>query len=160
MKNYFNSLNLRVFYDIYAMIVKQVLHNSKDYWELVRLRDEVLRQPLNIKFTKEELLAEDKQLHFGLFKDDKALACMVLVAQEEGKMKMRQVCVDPNFQGQKIGQQLLKHCEAYAKNEGFKLMHCNARDTAKDFYLSQEYQIKGDLFLEVGIEHYYMEKEI
>jgi predicted GNAT family N-acyltransferase len=154
------SLNLSVFYDIYLMIVKQVLHNSKDYWELVRLRDEILRKPLNFAFTKEELLAEDKQIHFGIFQDNIALVCMVLVPQEGGKMKMRQVCVAPQSQGQKLGKRLLVHCEEFAKKEGFTMMHCHARDTAKDFYLSQGYTIKGEVFEEVGIEHYYMFKGI
>jgi predicted GNAT family N-acyltransferase len=158
MKNYFNDLNLIDFYDIYGMIVKQVLHNSKEYWELVRLRNEVLRKPLNLEFSKEELLSEDRQIHFGIFQNEKALACMVLVAKKEEKMKMRQVCVDPKSQGQKLGQRLLLHCENYAKDNKFRLMQCNARDTAKDFYLSQGYKIKGDLFLEVGIKHFFMEK--
>lgn len=142
------------------MIVKQVKHNSKDYWELVRLRDEVLRQPLNLQFTQEELLAEDSQLHFGIFKDNAAIACMILVAQEAGKIKMRQVCVDPNNQGQQLGKQLLVHCENYAKQHKFHYLHCNARDTAKEFYLSQGYSIEGEVFQEVGIDHYFMWKQL
>ena len=149
-----------VFYDIYGMIVKQVPHNSEDYWELVRLRDEVLRKPLHLKFSQEELLAESNQIHFGIFQDKTALACMVLVPQSEGKIKMRQVCVDSRYQGQHLGKRLLLHCEANAKENGFRLMHCHARVLAKNFYLHQGYQIKGELFQEVGIDHYYMWKAL
>lgn len=142
------------------MITKQVLHNSKEYWKLVHLRAEILRQPLNLKFTDEELLNERDQLHFGIFEENKALACMVLIPQEEGKIKMRQVCVDGNYQGQRLGKLLNVFCEDYAKTNNFNLIHCNARHSAKAFYLSLGYQIKGAVFQEVGMDHYHMEKPL
>jgi predicted GNAT family N-acyltransferase len=62
------------------------------------------------------------------------------------------------LQGQGIGSQLVLFTDNYAKEKGYKLIHCNARKTAVPFYLKQGYKILGDEFLEVNIPHYYMEK--
>jgi hypothetical protein len=52
-------------------------HLSEDYWLLVALRTEVLRKPLGLEFSKEELHNEGEQSHFGIFENGKALACMI-----------------------------------------------------------------------------------
>lgn len=142
------------------MKVVLVNHNVAEYWQLVNLRDLVLRQPLNLAFSKEELEKENNQLHFGIFENNLAIASMVLVSEAAGKIKMRQVAVHPNKARQSIGTSILKHCEKYAQENGYTYIHCNARDTAKKFYLKNGYQIKGESFKEVGIEHYYMFKNI
>ncbi len=141
------------------MKVDLVNHNSAEYWQLVNLRTQILRTPLGLKFSTEELEAENNQLHFGIFKNNKAIACMVLVPQNEGIIKMRQVAIDTNYQGQALGTFILKHCENYAKENGFNYIQCHARDSAKNFYLKQHYKIKGDCFEEVGLAHYFMFKE-
>lgn len=141
------------------MKVALVTHNSFEYWQLVELRSLVLRQPLNLVFSKEELAQEYQQLHFGIFENNKAIACMVLVPQENNKMKMRQVAVHPEMAGQSLGSTILKFCENYAHENGYNYMFCHARDTAQKFYLKNGYQIQGESFIEVGIEHYYMFKK-
>ncbi|MEL4403078.1 GNAT family N-acetyltransferase, partial [Shewanella algae] len=65
-----------------------------------------------------------------------------------------------NQQGKGLGRQLALHAESYARQNGYKLIHCHARDAAKDFYLKLGYKIVGDEFTEVGIKHYYMEKQL
>lgn len=142
------------------MKVQLVLHDSKDYWSLVKLRSEILRKPLGLEFSKEELTLENNQLHFGIFEGNEALACMSLVLEENKQVKMRQVAVAASAQGKALGSFLLKKCEEYAKDQGYEIMHCNARATAIHFYLKNNYQIRGEEFTEVGLAHYYMWKQL
>ncbi|MCB9256564.1 MAG: GNAT family N-acetyltransferase [Chitinophagales bacterium] len=140
------------------MKVQLVLHDSKDYWSLVKLRSEILRKPLGLEFSKEELALENKQLHFGIFEGEDPLACMSLVLENQGEVKMRQVAVAQAAQGKALGSLLLKEVEAFIKEKAYTVIHCHARASAINFYLKNGYQIRGEEFTEVGLAHYYMWK--
>ena len=53
------------------MEIRAVQHLSDDYWLLVALRSEVLRKPLGLSFSDEELQSEGNQSHFGIFNNGK-----------------------------------------------------------------------------------------
>jgi predicted GNAT family N-acyltransferase len=76
------------------------------------------------------------------------------------KVQMKQVAVKESMQGSGLGSSLLKATEDYALAKGFSLMYCHARETAVAFYACNGYIIKGDMFEEIGIAHYYMEKSL
>lgn len=137
---------------------KVTAHGSKDYWSSVSLRYEVLRAPLNLQFTREELLAEDQQMHLVYKRGTYVLACAVLVPLSKGRIKMRQVAVDEGLQGQGLGKTLIMFTEAHAKDMGYTVMECNARLSAVPFYEKLGYKVISDLFYEVSIPHYKMEK--
>lgn len=139
---------------------KIVAHNSKEYWKTVDLRDKLLRKPLGLAFSKEELEAENNQIHVAGFLNEKAVASLSLIVLNEDVLKMRQVCTDNELQGQGIGKQLAKFTEDWAIENNYKKIECNARKTAVPFYQSMGYKVVSDLFYEVGIEHFKMEKEL
>lgn len=139
---------------------KIVLHNSKEYWKTVALRDKLLRKPLGLEFSKEELEAEINQIHIAGFLNDKAVASLSLIVLNKHLLKMRQVCTDNELQGHGIGKQLAKFTEQWAINNNYNKIECNARKVAVPFYQSMGYKIVSNLFYEVGIEHYKMEKEL
>ncbi|MCD8528513.1 MAG: GNAT family N-acetyltransferase [Chitinophagales bacterium] len=143
-----------------AVEIKQVKHKSKAYWQLVNLRSDVLRKPLGLVFSKEELEQEDNQWHYGIFENKHAIACMILVPQQDQKIKMRQVCTQTNRQGQGYGKMLLDYCENDALKMGFTYIYCHARLSALPFYQKENYQIKGTQFEEVGLPHYYLFKHL
>jgi len=130
------------------------------YTKALQLRTDVLRTPLGLKFTPEELKKDETDAHFGLFQDDKILACLTLTECPDNKVKMRQVAVLHDFQGKGLGKKLAASSEVYAREKGFKTMFCHARKTAVPFYESIGYKTVGDEFLEVNIPHYVMEKEL
>jgi len=130
------------------------------YTKALQLRTDVLRTPLGLKFTAEELKKDEADVHFGLFQDERILACLTLTTCSDNKMKMRQVAVHPDFQSKGLGKKLATASEAYVRNIGFKTMFCHARKTAVPFYESMGYTIVGDEFLEVNIAHFVMEKAL
>lgn len=139
---------------------KIVDHKSDAYWQLVDLRTLVLRKPLNLSFSKEELQNENNQTHFGCSFENLAIASLSLVELDQQTIKLRQVCTHPNYQGKSIGQQLSTFAENWAIENEYKYIECNARKVAVNFYKKMGYSIVSEMFYEVGLEHYKMKKEI
>jgi predicted GNAT family N-acyltransferase len=142
------------------LVFKIIEHNTPAYWQLVDLRDKVLRKPLGLKFSPEELAAENNQYHIGAFVEDIPVACLSMLPLNIHLLKMRQVCTDTSMQCKGVGKQLAAFCEKWAVENGFTKIECHARATAVPFYKSMGYKVVSDLFYEVGIEHYKMEKVI
>lgn len=135
-------------------------HGSADYLETVALRDDVLRRPLGLVFTPEQLGAEAGDIHLAAYLDDALAACLILVPLDNGEVKMRQVAVRQEMQSQGIGRSLVEESERVARERGFTRMTLNARLTAVPFYERLGYTAIGPEFLEVTIPHRRMEKEL
>ncbi len=140
--------------------ISVVPHGSRNYWHAVDLRYAVLREPLGLNFTREQLLAEDTDIHIIYFTDATAMGTLMLTPSENGHIKMRQVAVDDQFQGAGIGAKLVEYSEAYALDHGFKIMEMHARKSAVPFYQKLGYETVGEEFLEVTIPHYKMKKNL
>lgn len=135
-------------------------HNSELYWKAVDLRTKILRVPLGLQFTREELLQENDQIHFVMLENDRVIATLALKPVSETHMKMRQVAVDDAVQKSGKGKMLVLFSEEYARSKGFTFMECHARKAVAPFYLKLGYVIEGDEFTEVTIPHYRMVKPL
>ncbi len=138
-----------------------VEYGSPEYDETLQLRTEVLRKPLGLEFTEEQLAKEYTDIHLAITDASSSIiACLILTPLDNEVIKMRQVAVNFEFQGQGLGKSLVSYAEEVAKYYGFQKMELNARDTAVPFYLSMQYTIDGDPFVEVGIAHSFMFKNL
>lgn len=125
----------------------------------VQLRDLILRRPLNLEFTAEQLASEYDSFHFAYMDEEyRMLGCLVMKPFDTETVRMRQVAVDENYQKKGIGTSMVFFVEKWARDRGFKKIILHARDNAIPFYSRLDYEIKGKAFKEVGIEHYKMEK--
>lgn len=131
------------------------------YDESVSLRNEILRQPLGLEFTTEELAKEYDDIHFGVFNNDlNLLGCLVLVPVGDGSVKMRQVAIVKSLQGKGIGSALVKASEIFCFDSGYNKIVLNARKEAVSFYLKLGYKKIGDVFIEINIPHFQMIKDL
>jgi len=133
---------------------------SLNQLESVELRRQVLRIPLDLDYSKEELAAEFEQVHLGAILNGHVVGVLLLVQHEDGILKMRQFAVDSAYQGKGIGTKLVEYSEFWAKQNNFTRISLHARDTAVSFYQQLGYKIKGEQFTEVGIPHRMMMKEL
>ncbi len=132
---------------------------TPEYDESVRLRDDILRKPLNLSFKAEDLATEYNSHHLGVFnQQNRMIGCLVLKPLSEELYKMRQVAVAENCQGKGVGKAMVKASEEYVLQLGGKKFELNARDVAIPFYESLKYKKVGEEFTEVGIKHFKMEK--
>ena len=57
------------------MALKIIDWGSDDYNQVLQLRDEVLRKPLGLHFSDEELQKEKEHMHMGAYEDGRMLGC-------------------------------------------------------------------------------------
>jgi len=142
------------------MAIKQIDHGTKEYKMMVQLRDDILRTPLGLSFTKEDLDHEKDDILIAAFDDDVILGCCLLTQTTTDTVKLRQMAVKNNLQGKGIGQAILNFAETLARDKGFKKLTMHARDTAIGFYERCGYKIHGEQFIEVSVPHHAMEKRL
>jgi predicted GNAT family N-acyltransferase len=140
--------------------LKVVPHGSAAYALTIALRDRVLRHPLGLYFTPEQLEQEKEEFHLSAWQGNQLLACLVLKPVDMYMVKMRQVAVAEHLQGQGIGKILVQWSETFAREHLFTLLQLHARDTAVPFYLQLGYELVGEPFTEVSIPHRAMQKHL
>ena len=142
------------------MALKIIDHGTAEYQQIIRLRDEILRKPLGLSFTQEELENEKSNLHIAAYEDDQMLGCCMLVEEDPQTVRLRQMAVINDLQGKGIGRALMQFAENLARDRGYKKITMHARKNASGFYEKMGYRKKGDEFVEITISHYVMEKEL
>jgi predicted GNAT family N-acyltransferase len=142
------------------MEIRRSPHGSADYYKGVELRQKLLRLPLGLDFTFQELENESCDVFLVAFEGEDVIATLVLTTLDVGVLKMRQVAVAEEYQGRGIGTELVKESEAIGKETGFERMVLSARLPAVTFYERLGYEVVGDEFVEVGIPHRHMEKAL
>ncbi|OQP47118.1 GNAT family N-acetyltransferase [Niastella yeongjuensis] len=140
------------------MALKIIDHGSREYQQMVNLRNEILRRPLGLQFTPEELELEKEEILIGAFEEEKMLGCCMLIMEAPNSVRLRQMAVLNNLQGKGIGRALMQFAENIARDRGFQKITMHARKTAIGFYEKLGYRITGQEFEEVTIPHYIMEK--
>jgi ribosomal protein S18 acetylase RimI-like enzyme len=125
---------------------------------MVQLRNDILRKPLGLNFTAEELEKEKEEILIGAFEEEKMLGCCMLITMDPATVRLRQMAVLNNQQGKGIGRALMQFAENIARDRGFRKITMHARKTAIGFYEKLGYEVNGDQFEEVSIPHFIMEK--
>ena len=142
------------------MQIRLIEYGTEEYWQEFELRDEVLRKPLELRLTKDDVKGEENQYHVGAFEDECLLGCLVLTPEEDGKIRMRQVAVGYDARGKGVGQAMVKFAEDFSLQNGYKKIILNARKFVKGFYENMGYHAYGEEFKSMGIPHVYMEKDL
>jgi ribosomal protein S18 acetylase RimI-like enzyme len=142
------------------MALKILDHGSKEYQQMVHLRNEILRKPLGLEFTPDELEKEKEEILIGAFEDEKMLGCCMLIKVDKTTVRLRQMAVLNNLQGKGIGRALMQFAENIAHDRGFRKIIMHARASAIGFYEKLGYQVSGNEFEEVTLPHYTMEKRL
>ncbi len=138
----------------------QVEHCSFEYFEAVRLREEVLRRPLGLTLSAEDLESESDHSFFVALSGLEVVGCLMLTPPSPEGVQMRQVAVLPDFQGLGIGRRLVQLGESSARAWGVKRIFLHARANAIPFYERLDYQVSGEPFVEVGVPHRFMSKNL
>jgi predicted N-acetyltransferase YhbS len=142
------------------MALKQIDHGTNEYLQMVNLRDNVLRRPLGLTFSHDELEKEKDEILIACMDDGTMLGCCMLVKIDNETVRLRQMAVAPNLHGKGIGASIINFAENIARDKGYKTMTMHARDSAIGFYGKFGYSIKGHQFIEVNVPHHVMEKKL
>ncbi|MEP7257635.1 MAG: GNAT family N-acetyltransferase [Flavitalea sp.] len=142
------------------MALKILDYGSREYQQMVQLRNEVLRKPLGLAFLADELESEKEEILIGAFEEEKMLGCCMLIKVNPGTVRLRQMAVLNNLQGKGIGRALMQFAENIARDSRYSKIMMHARKTATGFYEKLGYEVCGDEFQEVTLPHVVMEKRL
>jgi predicted GNAT family N-acyltransferase len=137
---------------------RHITCDSADYQAMLALRERILRKPLGLHVTPEEMLQDKEDYLLGGFDETgKILACLILQKKPDGSVKMRQVAVDETQQGRGLGGLMLQAAYVVVGGWGTENLFCHARETAVRFYAQNGWRVTSDMFLENNIPHCRME---
>ncbi|MFZ9387612.1 MAG: GNAT family N-acetyltransferase [Chitinophagaceae bacterium] len=142
------------------MALKIIDHGTPEYQQMVKLRDDILRRPLGLEFTQQELESERENMLIGAFEEEQILGCCMLVEENQDIVRLRQMAVLNDLQGKGIGRALMNFAENIARDRGFKVLSMHARKNSIGFYEKMGYRVASDEFTEITIPHYVMEKQL
>ncbi len=140
------------------MALKFIDYGTKEYNQMIDLRMQILRAPLGLSFTKEDLEKEKEYILLGCFDEEKMEGCCMLTEIEPGTVKLRQMAVLDGLQGKGLGKALMVFAENVARDAGYNKITMHARKSAVGFYEKLGYTICSDEFEEVTVPHYEMVK--
>lgn len=135
-------------------------YESTSYEDVLDLRHRILRLPLGMNLYEEDL-SEDKDQYIIIGIENKmVVACLMLKILDKDTIKFRQMAVDTLCQQKGMGAMLIRYAENFCFLNDYTKVELHARKSAEGFYSKLHYQIQGSEFLEVGIPHVKMTKEL
>jgi len=138
----------------------RILFESREYYESLTLRKRILREPLGLNLTPEDLNGESQQYHFGVYdrNENCLIACCVVDPRDQKRLKIRQTCVSSSYRGKGVGMFLMRQTELRCRDLGGTELMLHARVSVSDFYRKLGYTDFGDPFIEVSVPHILMKK--
>lgn len=155
-------------------MIKILTHGNLEYSikiidskETYPVRQPVLRKgkPLeSCVFDGDEL---ETTFHLGLFSGKKLIGICTFLKKNHNMLtqthqyQLRGMAILNDFQGKGFGHIILKYGESLLRNKKVKIVWCNAREVAVNFYNKNNYQIIGESFDIKGIgSHFTMYKQL
>lgn len=135
-------------------------HESPEYWQAVELRRQVLRLPLGLDFTSEQLASEIDSFHFIGAIEGIVMATAIATPIDLADVKIRQVAVSTSQHGKGYGRDIMLCAEEWATQMEYKSVVLHARAPVVNFYLKLGYELYDEPFEEVGIPHRKMRKQL
>ena len=137
--------------------VTAIEHGSEAWRAAVELRWEVLRKPLGMSFTQEQLDSERDALLYAAYivdgANERLAATAFFIPRDATRVQLRQMAVAPSLQGRGAGRTLLEHMERDAQSRGYTEIVAEARVSALPFYVKLGYIASGGIYEHVGLPH-------
>ncbi len=138
----------------------EIDHGSAGYRGMVELRRRVLRTPLGLEFTEEQLAQEWTDMHIAAYLDGDLVGGLILTDVDGAVAQLRQMVVHPDYQGRGLGGGIVAFAESLATERGYREIVLHARESAIGFYQRGGYVPTGEVFTEVTIPHRTMVKRL
>ncbi len=124
----------------------------------VRLRVFVQEQAVP---AEEELDEEDATaIHAVAIEDGTVIGTGRLLLREEASAQIGRMAVEEPWRRQGVGGLLLQFLEEEARSAGVRRLMLHAQEYVKNFYAAHGYREHGGIFLEAGIRHIEMRKQL
>ena len=133
---------------------------DEEYKDVLAIREAVFIEEQGVS-REEEIDQYEETAHYIIGYDAQGQA--IGTARYRGIdtiAKIERVAVMKEFRGKGIGKQLILALEQIASDNGYQHFKLGAQTHAIPFYEALGYDAYGDIFMDAGIPHRYMEKHI
>ena len=113
---------------------RQIACDTPAHAAMLALRERILRKPIGLTVTAEEIARDKGDYLLGGFDGDDIVCCLILQKSDDGWVKMRQVAVDNTRQGQGIGAQMLAAANDVLRGWGVRKLGEKAPVDAKTIF--------------------------
>lgn len=103
---------------------------------------------------------EDSAVHFVAYDAEMPIGAGRIRTPENGIAKVERVCILPQYRGKHLGNLMMNTMEDHAREAGLTTVKLNAQSYAVPFYQKLNYEITSPEFLDAGIPHRAMKKEL
>jgi predicted GNAT family N-acyltransferase len=139
------------------LTIRQLPFTDPDFEACFNIRLEVFVQEQNVPPEEERDEHDETALHFLARHDGEPAGTARVLQKPGGIAKITRVAVKKSARGLGIGAALMRHVEANVTAQQFML---DAQTHALPFYQSLGYREIGEEFLEAGIPHFRMIKNV
>ena len=124
---------------------------------VLAMRQAVMYPQESLDFVKLE--DDEAGLHLGVYEAGE-LVSVISLFEKAGQAQFRKFATRTDQQGKGYGSALLQYVMDYAKQQGNKVIWCNARTTATAIYTRFGMQAVGSTWQKYGLEFIKMEKQL
>lgn len=142
------------------MLLQRIDTNHPLYEPAKELRNAILRRPLGLTLTPEELVLDGAREHYVAVVNGEVVGSISCYLQTPTVLRIKQMAVDPAMQGKGIGAKLMQQAEQHGHALGAQQALLHARCSAQGFYEKRGYGTQGERFMEQGIPHIAMVKPL
>lgn len=103
---------------------------------------------------------DQSAIHFIAYDDDMPIGAGRIREPEPGIAKVERVCILPQYRGQHLGNLMMDKMETYGREAGLTTVVLYAQSYAVPFYEKLQYQITSPEFMDAGIPHRAMKKNL
>jgi predicted GNAT family N-acyltransferase len=137
----------------------KVVRNEEELKKAFDVRVKVFVNEQNVPMEEEVDEFEDEAVHFLLTDGEKAVGAGRLRVVD-GIGKVERICVLSTHRKGGSGKLIMDKIEETAKEKGLKKLKLHGQTQAEGFYQKLGYETVSDVFMEAGIPHVTMIKEL
>jgi predicted GNAT family N-acyltransferase len=137
----------------------KIVSNDNQLQEAFSIRKKVFVDEQLVPLEEEIDQYEEESIHFLLYDENLPIGAGRF-RSVDGIGKVERICVLENHRKSGSGKAIMDKIEEYGKSEGYRKFKLNAQTHAIPFYSKLGYEIISDEFLDAGIPHRTMIKQI
>jgi len=138
----------------------KVVENQKELEDAFSIRKIVFVKEQNVPIVEEIDQYEDEATHFVMYGDTANPLAAGRFRVVDGYGKVERICVLKEARKTGAGRLMMNAIETFARKQGLHKLKLNAQTHAIPFYAGLGYEVVSEEFLDAGIPHKTMVKQI
>lgn len=142
------------------MTVAKQVSTEQEYQDALAIRRKVFIEEQGVPPHLELDEFEQEAVHFVVYEEDKAIGAGRFRKYEDHVAKVERICILPEFRGRQLGNLLMDEIEQVARRQDYTSVRLNSQSNAIPFYEKRGYIITSPEFMDAGIPHRVMNKQL